>query len=75
MGAIMPALEPQHRGAAMAMYTTAAGGAAFLGTGVVAVVLALGGGGAAVTWTFVGLYACAFLMVGRLHVPQHDEAH
>ncbi len=33
MGAIMPALAPAHRGAAMAMYTTAAGGAAFLGTG------------------------------------------
>ncbi|PZF64893.1 arabinose ABC transporter permease [Curtobacterium sp. MCPF17_047] len=69
MGAIMPALAPRHRGAAMAMYTTAAGGAAFLGTGVVAAVFALGGDGAAVTWTFVGLYACAFVMVGRLRVP------
>lgn len=75
MGAIMPALEPRHTGAAMAMYTTAAGGAAFLGTGVVAVVFALGGGGAAVTWTFVTLYACAFVMVGRLRVPQHAAAH
>lgn len=74
MGAIMPALEPRHKGAAMAMYTTAAGGAAFLGTGVVAVVFALGGDGAAVTWTFVGLYACAFVLVGRLHVPQHRDA-
>jgi MFS family permease len=75
MGAIMPALAPRHRGAAMAMYTTAAGGAAFLGTGVVAVVFALGGDGTAVTWTFVGLYACAFAMVGRLRVLQHDDHH
>ncbi|MBA8991115.1 MFS family permease [Curtobacterium pusillum] len=75
MGAIMPALAPEHKGPAMAMYTTAAGGAAFLGTGVVAAVLALGGGGQAVTWTFVGLYACAFVMIHFLKVPQGDRAH
>ncbi|MDR6571669.1 MFS family permease [Curtobacterium sp. 320] len=75
MGAIMPALAPEHKGAAMAMYTTAAGGAAFLGTGVVAAVLALGGGGQAVTWTFVGLYACAFVMIHFLKVPQGDRGH
>ncbi|MET3449948.1 MFS transporter [Curtobacterium pusillum] len=75
MGAIMPALAPEHKGAAMAMYTTAAGGAAFLGTGVVAAVLALGGGGQAVTWTFVGLYACAFVMIHFLKVPQGRSAH
>jgi len=75
MGAIMPALAPEHKGAAMAMYTTAAGGAAFLGTGVVAAVLALGGGGQAVTWTFVGLYACAFVMIHFLKVPQGRGAH
>ncbi len=62
--------DPEHKGAAMAMYTTAAGGAAFLGTGVVAAVFALGGGGQAVTWTFVGLYACAFVMIHFLDVPQ-----
>jgi len=75
MGAIMPALAPEHKGAAMAMYTTAAGGAAFLGTGVVAAVLALGGGGQAVTWTFVGLYACAFVMIHFLDVPQGRRGH
>ncbi|WFR66814.1 MFS transporter [Curtobacterium flaccumfaciens] len=75
MGAIMPALAPEHKGAAMAMYTTAAGGAAFLGTGVVAAVLALGGGGQAVTWTFVGLYACAFVMIHFLKVPQGERSH
>ena len=36
LGAIMPALAPDHKGAAMAMYTTAAGGATFLGSAVVA---------------------------------------
>ena len=75
MGAIMPALAPEHKGAAMAMYTTAAGGAAFLGTGVVAAVFALGGGGQAATWTFVGLYACAFVMIHFLKVPQGDRGH
>lgn len=74
MGAIMPALAPGHEGAAMAVYTTAAGGAAFLGTGVVTVVLALGGGGQAVTWTFVALYACAFVMVPFLDVPGRPAA-
>ena len=74
MGAIMPALAPDHKGAAMAMYTTAAGGAAFLGAGVVAVVLALGGTGVAVVWAFVGLYAVAFVMIHFLDVPQGDRA-
>ena len=44
MGAIMPALAPDHKGAAMAMYTTAAGGAAFLGSAVVYVMLWFGTG-------------------------------
>jgi MFS family permease len=70
MGAIMPALVPERKGAAMAMYTTAAGGAAFLGSAVVAVGLSLGLGGEGIVWMFVGLYACAFLMVSRLRVDQ-----
>lgn len=73
MGAIMPNLVPEHKGAAMAMYTTAAGGAAFSGAAVVAAVRWLGGGGEAVVWSFVGLYAVAFVLVGFLKVPQ-DEA-
>ncbi|MFP5020876.1 MFS transporter [Pseudonocardia phyllosphaerae] len=74
MGAIMPALAPDHKGAAMAMYTTAAGGAAFLGTGVVALVLALGLGNVGVVWAFVILYGCAFVMVSFLDVPQDAKA-
>ncbi|NIZ93726.1 MFS transporter [Kineococcus rubinsiae] len=70
MGAIMPALAPDHQGAAMAMYTTAAGGASFLGSGVVALVYGVGGGNEAVVWSFVGLYAVAFVLVGFLKVPQ-----
>ncbi|MFV0461284.1 MAG: MFS transporter [Actinomycetales bacterium] len=73
MGAIMPALAPDHKGAAMAMYTTAAGGAAFLGAGVVALVLGLGLGNVGVVWAFVALYACAFVMIGRLRVPQDEK--
>ncbi|OHV09346.1 MFS transporter [Kushneria phosphatilytica] len=73
MGAIMPALVPEHKGAAMAMYTTAAGGAIFLGTAVVAVVQPLLGN-VGVVWTFVALYASAFVMLHWLKVDQSDEA-
>lgn len=81
MGAIMPAnVDPSHRGAAMAMYTTAAGGAVFLGTMVVAITLnitvALGwdsfARNSAVVWVFIALYACAFVMVGHLRTDQDD---
>ncbi len=80
MGAIMPANAPNHRGAAMAMYTTAAGGAAFLGTSVVSIVLSITGAmgwepfaqKSAVIWTFVALYGCAFVMVGNLRTDQDD---
>ncbi|WP_380172922.1 MFS transporter [Kineococcus sp. DHX-1] len=75
MGAIMPALAPDHQGAAMAMYTTAAGGATFLGSAVVSIVLGVGGSNEAVVWTFVGLYAVAFVLVSFLHVPQKHRAH
>lgn len=70
MGAIMPALVPDRKGAAMAMYTTAAGGAAFLGSAVVALGLALGFTGAGIVWMFVALYGAAFIMVTRLTVDQ-----
>jgi MFS family permease len=69
MGAIMPALAPDHKGAAMAMYTTAAGGAAFSGAAVVAVVKPWGGN-VGVVWAFVALYAVAFVLVSFLTVPE-----
>ena len=69
LGAIMPALAPDHKGAAMAMYTTAAGGATFLGSAVVAVVRPWGGD-VGVVWAFVVLYALAFLMTFALKVDQ-----
>lgn len=75
MGAIMPTLTPNHKGAAMAMYTTAAGGAAFLGTGVVSIVRPWGGG-TGVVWVFVALYGLAFLLMNYLDVEQnYDETH
>ena len=49
-----------------------AGGAAFLGSGVVALMLALGTGNVGVVWAFVALYAAAFVMVSFLNVPQDD---
>ncbi|MCP3425420.1 RbtT/DalT/CsbX family MFS transporter [Rothia sp. AR01] len=84
MGAIMPENAPKHRGAAMAMYTTAAGGATFLGSGTVWVVLTVTGllgiedpfiRNSAVIWTFVALYAAAFVMVGHLRTRQDDPAY
>ncbi|MDO5374033.1 MAG: MFS transporter [Corynebacterium glutamicum] len=68
MGAIMPALAPQQKGAAMALYTTAAGGAAFLGAAVVAIV-APWGGNVGVVWAFVALYGLAFILTAFLKVP------
>lgn len=73
MGAIMPALAPEQKGAAMAMYTTAAGGAAFLGAAVPAIVLAIGLGNTGVVWAFVLLYVAAFVMVGYLKVPEDEN--
>lgn len=71
MGAIMTELAPvHHRGAAMAMYGTAAGGAAFLGPFVVAVVSPWWGN-EGVVWTFVGLYVVAFFVSKVLTVDQH----
>ncbi|MBD7995673.1 MFS transporter [Arthrobacter sp. Sa2CUA1] len=72
MGAIMPAMTPHHKGAAMAMYTTAAGGAAFLGSAVVAVVLPWGGN-AGVVWAFVVLYALAFYLTRYLTLEPQPE--
>ncbi|MDN5822622.1 MAG: RbtT/DalT/CsbX family MFS transporter [Brachybacterium sp.] len=69
LGAIMPAIAPKHTGAAMAMYTTAAGGATFLGSAVVAIVRPWGGD-VGVVWAFVLLYACAFTMTFFLKVHQ-----
>jgi MFS family permease len=69
MGAIMPALAPDDKGAAIAMYTTAAGGAAFSGAAIVAVVQPWGGD-VGVVWAFVGLYAVAFVLVSFLKVPE-----
>ena len=73
MGAIMPALTPDHKGAAMAMYTTAAGGAAFLGSAVVAIMLPLAGN-VGVGWAFVALYGLAFFLMRFLAVSQ-DHSH
>ncbi|WP_220033244.1 MULTISPECIES: hypothetical protein [unclassified Curtobacterium] len=43
--------------------------AGFVPMGAIRPALAPRHRGAAVTWTFVGLYACAFVLVGRLRVP------
>lgn len=67
LGAILPSLT-DHKGAAMAVYTTAAGGAAFLGAAVVAVVSPWGGD-VGVVWAFVVLYGVSFVLCRYLRVP------
>lgn len=75
MGAVMPNLTPDHKGAAMAMYTTAAGGAVFLGSVVVAIVRPWAGD-VGVVWAFVLLYGVAFALTHVLKVPQvRGESH
>src|SRR5699024_2723844 len=69
LGAIMPAHAPTHTRAAMAMYATAAGGATFLRSAVVAVVRPWGGN-VGVVWAFVVLYGLAFLMAFAPKVDQ-----
>ena len=69
MGAIMPALAPDNKGAAIAMYTTAAGGAAFSGAAIVALVKPWGGN-VGVVWAFVGLYVIGFILVSFLKVAE-----
>ncbi len=73
LGAILPQLT-QRKGAAMAVYTTAAGGAAFLGAAVVALVQPWGGDVGTI-WAFVVLYAVAFVLCGFLEVDQPQSAH
>lgn len=68
LGAILPAMT-DHKGAAMAVYTTAAGGAAFLGGAVVALVQPWAGD-VGVVWAFVVLYAISFVLCSVLKVPQ-----
>ncbi|MGB7756621.1 MAG: MFS transporter [Salinisphaera sp.] len=72
LGAILPALTPGHKGAAMAMYTTAAGGATFLGTAVVAIVQPWGGN-VGVVWAFVALYGASFVMTWGLDIEHAEQ--
>ena len=72
MGAIMPALAPDNKGAAIAMYTTAAGGAAFSGAAIVALVKPWGGD-VGVVWAFVALYVIGFVLVSFLKVPEDQK--
>lgn len=68
LDAILPSLT-DHKGAAMAVYTTAAGGAAFLGAAVVAIVQPWGGD-VGVVWAFVVLYGVSFVLCHFLKVPK-----
>jgi len=69
MGAIFPALAPEHRGAAISAHNLAAGMSTFLGPAIAAVLLpSLGVTG--VCWAYAGLYLVGAVLTLFIHPPQ-----
>ncbi|MFJ4067295.1 MFS transporter [Pseudomonas sp. NPDC089996] len=69
MSALFPALEPEHKGAAVSAHNLSAGLSHFMAPGLVGVIMALWGA-AAVVWTFAGLYLLAFVLTCFIKVEQ-----
>lgn len=69
MSALFPALEPEHKGAAVSAHNLSAGLSHFMAPGLVGVIMALWGA-AAVVWTFAGLYLLAFVLACFIKVEQ-----
>lgn len=69
MSALFPALEPEHKGAAVSAHNLSAGLSHFLAPGLVGVIMVLWGT-AAVVWTFAGLYLLAFFIAMFIKVDQ-----
>src|SRR3954447_6381328 len=69
MGAIFPALAPDHRGAAISAHNLAAGVSTFLGPAIATALLpALGPGG--VCWAYAALYVVGAVITLFIHPPQ-----
>jgi len=69
MGAIFPALAPDHRGAAISAHNLAAGVSTFLGPAIATALLpALGPGG--VCWAYAVLYVVGAVVTLFIHPPQ-----
>lgn len=69
MGAIFPALAPEHRGAAISAHNLAAGVSTFLGPAIASVLLPLVGPGG-VCWAYAGLYVVGAVLTLFIHPPQ-----
>lgn len=69
MSALFPALEPEHKGAAVSAHNLSAGLSHFMAPGLVGVIMAVWGA-AAVVWTFAGLYLLAFVLACFIKVEQ-----
>ncbi|WP_449432479.1 MFS transporter [Pseudomonas putida] len=69
MSALFPALEPEHKGAAVSAHNLSAGLSHFLAPGLVGVIMSLWGAGA-VVWTFAVLYLVAFVLACFIKVDQ-----
>jgi MFS family permease len=69
LGAIMAALAPGRKGAAMSILNLGAGASAWLGPAVVGIVQPLAGVGG-VMWSFAILYAISAVLTWAMKVPQ-----
>lgn len=69
MGAIFPALAPDHRGAAISAHNLAAGVSTFLGPAIASVLLPTFGPGG-VCWAYAGLYVVGAVLTLFIHPHQ-----
>lgn len=69
MGAIFPALAPEHRGAAISAHNLAAGVSTFLGPAIATVLLPVVGVGG-VCWAYAVLYVAGAVITLFIHPPQ-----
>lgn len=69
MGAIFPALAPEHRGAAISAHNLASGLTTFIGPGIATLFLPIIGS-LGVIWTYVALMLCGTIITFFIHPPQ-----
>lgn len=69
MSALFPALEPDHKGAAVSAHNLSAGLSHFIAPGLVGLIMGVWGAGA-VVWTFALLYVLAFVLACFIKVNQ-----
>ena len=73
LGAIMAALAPARKGAAMSILNLGAGASAWVGPAIVGIFLPLLGAGG-VMWIFAALYAISAVLTTFMKVPEDKAA-